>query len=128
MRRLVRARRVGSRFDARLLSSAVGILFLWAPFDGLLVLTLFLACLLLTTGAFKIIGALVYRFNSWGWLLVSGALDLVLGVLIWLEWPASALWVLGLFVGISLIFRGFNWVGLGLGLRERNVRLGGLGR
>jgi hypothetical protein len=34
--------------------------------------------------------------------------------------------VLGLFVGISLMFRGFNWAFIGLALRERNERLGGL--
>jgi uncharacterized membrane protein HdeD (DUF308 family) len=60
---------------------------------------------------------LSYRFEAWGWPLVSGVIDLILGVLIWLEWPASAWWVLGLFVGISLVFRGFNWIGLGLALR-----------
>jgi uncharacterized membrane protein HdeD (DUF308 family) len=40
-------------------------------------------------------------------------------VLIWLEWPASAFWVLGLFLGISLVFRGFNWISLGLAVREQ---------
>ena len=52
-----------------------------------------------------------------GWPLASGVIDLMLGVLIWLEWPASGLWVIGLFVGISLLFRGFNWIALGLALR-----------
>ena len=42
---------------------------------------------------------------------------MVLGVMIWQQWPASALWVIGLFVGISLLFRGANWIGLGLALR-----------
>src|SRR5918911_483385 len=45
------------------------------------------------------------------------AIGALLGVMIWLGWPASALWVIGLFVGISLLFRGFNWIGLGLALR-----------
>jgi uncharacterized membrane protein HdeD (DUF308 family) len=48
---------------------------------------------------------------------VSGIIDVILGVMIWLGWPASALWVIGLFLGISLLFRGFNWIGLGLALR-----------
>src|SRR5262249_36118620 len=48
-----------------------------------------------------------------GCVLVSGVIDLALGVLIWLEWHASAFWALGLFLGISLVFRGFNWIGLG---------------
>jgi len=96
----------------------VGGLFLRAPIGALLALTLLLACMLTVGGIFKIVTALSYRFGAWGWPLVSGIIDLILGVLIWLEWPASALWVIGLFVGISLVFRGFNWVGLGLALRS----------
>jgi uncharacterized membrane protein HdeD (DUF308 family) len=103
------------------LSVVVGGLFLWAPVDALLALTLLLACLLMVGGVFKIIAAVSYRFEAWGWPLVSGIIDLVLGVLIWMEWPASALWVLGLFVGISLVFRGFYWIGLGVALRSRNT-------
>jgi uncharacterized membrane protein HdeD (DUF308 family) len=65
--------------------------------------------------------ACLYRFEGWGWPLVSGVIDLALGGLICLQWPVSALWVLGLFVGISLVFRGFNWIGLGVALRARNA-------
>jgi len=99
------------------LSIVVGLLFLRAPADAVLALTLLLACLLMVGGIFKIVAALTYRFAAWGWPLVSGVLDLILGVLIWLEWPASGLWVIGLFLGISLLFRGVNWIGLGMALR-----------
>ena len=99
------------------LSLVVGGLFLRAPVDALLVLTLLLACLLMVGGIFKIVAAPTYRFEGWGWPLVSGLIDLMLGVLIWLEWPVSGFWVIGLFVGISLLFRGLNWIGLGLALR-----------
>lgn len=100
-----------------LLSLVVGMLFLRAPVDALLALTLLLACLLMVGGIFKVVAALTYRFGAWGWPLVSGVIDVILGVMIWLEWPASALWVIGLFVGISFVFRGFNWIGLGVALR-----------
>jgi uncharacterized membrane protein HdeD (DUF308 family) len=99
------------------LSLVIGLLFLRAPVDAVLALTLLLACLLMVGGIFKIVAALSYRFAAWGWPLASGVIDLILGVLIWLEWPASGLWVIGLFVGISLLFRGFNWIALGLALR-----------
>jgi len=99
------------------LSVVVGGLFLRAPLGALLALTLLLACLLMMGGVFKIVAALSHRFAAWTWPLVSGVIDLILGVMIWLEWPESALWVIGLFVGISLIFRGCNWIGLGLALR-----------
>ncbi len=99
------------------LSVVVGALFLRAPIDALLAMTLLLACLLMVGGVFKIVAALAYRFAAWGWPLLSGVIDLVLGLMIWQDWPAAALWVAGMFVGISLVFRGFNWIGLGLALR-----------
>ena len=99
------------------LSIVVGVLFLRAPVDALLALTLLLSCLLMVGGIFKIVAALSYRFAAWGWPLASGIIDVVLGVMIWQQWPASALWVVGLFLGISLVFRGFNWIALGLALR-----------
>ena len=72
------------------LSIVVGGLCLWAPVDALLALTLLLACLLMVGGIFKIVAAATYRFAAWGWPLVSGIIDLMLGLLIWLEWPAAA--------------------------------------
>lgn len=99
-------------------SVVVGALFLRAPVDALLALTMLLSCLLMVGGIFKIVAALGYRFAAWAWPLASGIIDVVLGVMIWREWPASALWVVGLFLGISLVFRGFNWIGLGLALRS----------
>jgi uncharacterized membrane protein HdeD (DUF308 family) len=99
------------------LSILIGLLFLWEPVDAVLALTLLLACFLTLFGIFKIAAALNYRFAAWGWPLASGVIDLILGVLIVLEWPASGLWVIGLFVGLSLLFRGLNRIGLGLALR-----------
>ncbi|MBN9120284.1 MAG: HdeD family acid-resistance protein [Planctomycetes bacterium] len=99
------------------LSLVVGVLFLRAPIGALLVLTLLLACLLLVGGLFRIIAALNYRFAGWGWTLAVGLIDVALGVMIGMDWPAAALWVIGLFVGISFVFRGVNWISLGVALR-----------
>jgi uncharacterized membrane protein HdeD (DUF308 family) len=100
------------------LSIVIGLLFLKAPLNALLALTLLVACFLMVEGVFKIVAAVSYRFAAWGWPLVGGIIDVVLGVMIWMEWPASAFWVIGLFVGINLIFRGFDWIGLGMALRS----------
>jgi uncharacterized membrane protein HdeD (DUF308 family) len=99
------------------LSIVVGLLFVRAPLNALAALTLLIACFLMVGGIFKIVAALSYRFAAWGWSLASGIIDVILGVMIWQEWPASALWVIGLFVGINLLFRGINWIALGLALR-----------
>jgi uncharacterized membrane protein HdeD (DUF308 family) len=101
-----------------ILSIVVGVLFLRAPLDALAALTLLVTCFLMVGGIFKIVAAVAYRFAAWGWALVGGAVDLVLGVLIWQEWPASELWVIGLFLGINLLFRGFSWIALGLALHS----------
>jgi uncharacterized membrane protein HdeD (DUF308 family) len=100
------------------LSIVVGLLFLRAPAGALAALTLLLACFLMVGGFFKIVTAVVYRFAAWGWSLAGGIVDVILAQMIWREWPASALWVIGLFVGINLLFRGFNWIALGLALRS----------
>jgi uncharacterized membrane protein HdeD (DUF308 family) len=100
------------------LSIVVGVLFLTRPGSALAALTLLLACFLLVGGISKIVAALSFRFAQWGWPLASGIIDLLLGLLIWAEWPASALWVIGMFVGIHLVFRGVNWIAIGLALRS----------
>lgn len=102
---------------AGLLSAVVGLMFLTAPIDALLALTLLLAAMLLVGGVFNTVAAVTYRFSGWGLLLARGVIDVILGVMIWAAWPVAALWVIGLFVGINLIFRGVNWLGLGLSLR-----------
>jgi uncharacterized membrane protein HdeD (DUF308 family) len=100
------------------LSVVIGVLFLRAPGGELMALTLLIASFLLVGGIFKIIAAINYRFAAWGWPLASGVIDVVLGVLIWQGWPESSFWVIGLFVGINMIFRGVNWVALGLAFRS----------
>jgi uncharacterized membrane protein HdeD (DUF308 family) len=99
------------------LSMVGGLLFLRAPAGALAALTPLLACLLMVGGLFKIVAAESYRFAAWGWSLAGGIIDMILAQTIWREWPAPALWVIGLFVGINLLFRGFNWIALGLALR-----------
>jgi uncharacterized membrane protein HdeD (DUF308 family) len=70
------------------------------------------------SGVFRIVFALSERFAGWPWVLLNGAVTLMLGFLIYKQWPASGLWVIGLFVGIELIFNGWAWVMLALGLRR----------
>ena len=101
-----------------MLSIVVGLLFLRAPVGALAALTLLVACFLLVGGILKVVSAVAYRFAAWGWSLAGGIIDVILGVLIWQGWPASSLWVIGLFVGINLIFREFNWIALGLALHS----------
>jgi uncharacterized membrane protein HdeD (DUF308 family) len=102
-----------------LLYLAVGILLLVNPLEGALALTIVLAVFLIVEGIFKIITALRVRdHDGWGWLLASGIMSVILGLLIWAEWPASGLWVIGLLVGIQLLFTGWALVMLALAARR----------
>jgi uncharacterized membrane protein HdeD (DUF308 family) len=96
----------------------LGLMFLRAPLKAELAMTLLLACVLMVGGLFRIIGAIAFRFPHWGWTLVGGAINLLLGILIWQQWPEAAMWVIGLFVGIDIIFTGWMWVMLSLAVKN----------
>ncbi len=96
----------------------VGLMIVDAPVENLLLLTKLIAIFLIVSGIFRIVVALVQRFPEWGWVLLNGGITLLLGLLINRQWPASATWVIGLFVGIEMIFNGWAWIMLALGLRR----------
>lgn len=77
-------------------------------------ISILIAALLLIGGLFRLISALRYRFDNWRWVVFNGLIAIFLGVLILAEWPTSAMWVIGLFVGIDLLILGWYWVRLSL--------------
>jgi uncharacterized membrane protein HdeD (DUF308 family) len=105
-----------------LLYLVVGALLLERPVVGAAGLTLLMSVLFTAGGLFRIAAALSHRFSGWGWTLVNGIITLILGFLIWRELPEAALWVIGLFVGIDLLFIGWSWVMLGLAVRQAPVQ------
>jgi uncharacterized membrane protein HdeD (DUF308 family) len=100
-----------------LLYLVTGIFIIHAPLEGAVALTLLLALMFFVGGLFRIVAALILRYPMWGWSLASGIISVMLGVMISRQWPASGLWVIGMFVGIELIFTGWTWVMLSMGLR-----------
>jgi uncharacterized membrane protein HdeD (DUF308 family) len=86
-----------------------GVLLLWHPVQGVVTLTLVLVAFFVAEGVFQIAAAFGVRGafpESWGWMLVSGVIDLVLAGLIIAGWPGSAAWALGVVVGVNLISSG----------------------
>jgi uncharacterized membrane protein HdeD (DUF308 family) len=80
-------------------------------------LTLLLGIALLASGIARI--ALAFSMKAatpWIWVLLSGVVTLLLGVVILAHWPVSGLYILGLFLGIDLVLAGASWIGIGLGL------------
>lgn len=100
------------------LYAIVGLLMLDNTEQSAIQLTLIIAFFLMFGGIFRIVFALSERFTGWGWVLLNGAVSLLLGGLIYKQWPTSGLWIIGLFVGIELIFNGWAWIMLSLGLRN----------
>lgn len=98
--------------------TTVGLMFITHPTASALAITLLLAAFYCVSGIFKIIVSLSTPTVQWGWLLFSGIISLALGLLIWSEWPIMGLWIIGLFIGIDLIFLGWFWVMLSLRARK----------
>jgi len=100
------------------LAIVVGLLLLRSPQAGALILTLLLAAYFIVAGIFRIVAAVSLHLPNWGWMLFSGILTLALGVIVWGGWPVTAFWVLGIFVGVNLIFMGVARIMLALALRH----------
>lgn len=103
---------------AGVLELALGAIFVEHPIDALIVYTLLLAVVFFIEGLFWIIAALAGGFHNWGWTLLSGVITLLLGVMIWRQWPFSGLWVVGTFIGVNMICNGASYVALGLKVRQ----------
>ena len=88
-----------SGFFLQLLSGLLYLVAGWVlatrPELSAITLTLLIAISLVVQGAFRIGAASSTRIDGWGSLLASGIITLVLGLMIWNEWPLSGVWVIG---------------------------------
>ncbi len=93
---------------------AGGSYMIYNPIVNAVTITLILAIFFVISGIIKMIFALLNHIVHRVWLFINGALTTALGVMIWYQWPVSGLWVLGLLVGIDILFTGWTWIMLGL--------------
>jgi uncharacterized membrane protein HdeD (DUF308 family) len=85
----------------------IGLLFLRNPGESLLTLTLLLIVLFLVEGISKVIFALTIRpLPHWGWVLGSGIIGILLAFFLWASLPVTAVWLIGVLLGIELISEG----------------------
>jgi uncharacterized membrane protein HdeD (DUF308 family) len=85
-------------------------------------LTLMLGFALLISGVMRMVLAFSMKEGGpWIWVLISGLVTLLLGLVILSHWPVSSLYVLGIFLGIDLVVAGASWVAIGFGLRKAAV-------
>jgi uncharacterized membrane protein HdeD (DUF308 family) len=114
------------RWGKFLLWALLGVLYIVAgfvtfenPLLAAAVLTLMLGAALVASGIMRIVLAFGMKHETpWVWVMLSGAITLLLGLVILAHWPVSSLYILGLFLGIDLVIAGAGWIGLGLGLRS----------
>ena len=112
------------KWGVRILTFIVGVLCLVAgiflfsnPVDGIFALTIVVAAIFLAEGILKTIYAFRMRpLAGWGWLLFDGILSVVLGLMLWVQFPSSALWALGILAGISILISGWTMLMLGVAM------------
>ena len=103
------------------LGIAAGVVLLAWPVTGAVSLTLLLIVFFIIEGVASIMYAFEHKrelSGRWGWMLVSGIIDLILAAIIWAGLPGTAAWALGLLVGINLLFGGGAMVGMALHARS----------
>jgi uncharacterized membrane protein HdeD (DUF308 family) len=108
---------------AGILYIACGFLFTANPVIATLTLTVFIAISFIVLGIFRSVAALVLRFPQWGWALLNGAITFIAGMVIYRNLPETAYWVIGLLVGLELIFHGWMWVMMAVALRKIHKRV-----
>ncbi len=106
---------------AGLLYLVVGFMLVSKPVEGAVALTLILAVALIFVGAMRIVVSLSSNFQHWVWLLLNGIVTLVLGLIIWQGLPDISMWVIGMFIGIDMLFYGWALVMLAIGVRNLPV-------
>jgi uncharacterized membrane protein HdeD (DUF308 family) len=104
-----------------LLYVAAGVIAFLNPFAAATILTLMLGVALMIGGIVR--GFLAWHVREagkpWGWVAFSAVITILLGLMIVLQWPYSSFYVLGVFLGIDLIFIGSSWLMIGLALKKR---------
>lgn len=98
---------------------ATGVMLFAYPLTGVLTVTLLLGSFLLTEGVFELILAFRLRpQQNWAWVLGDGIITLLLGGIIWFQWPFDAPWLIGTLVGVSVLSTGISRVMLSLNARS----------
>ena len=103
------------------LAIAAGVVLLGWPIPGAVSLTLLLIAFFIIEGVLSILYAFEHKkelSGRWGWMLISGIIDLILAAIIWGGLPGTAAWALGLLVGINMLFGGSAMIAMALHARS----------
>jgi uncharacterized membrane protein HdeD (DUF308 family) len=103
------------------LALLAGAALVWNPVQGLFSLTLLLAAFFIVDGVLMIFLAISHRRSlsgRWEWMMANGIVDLILAAVVISGLPGSAVWTLGLIVGIDLVFGGSSLIAMALAARK----------
>ena len=119
------------KWSAFLIHILIGLLYIVAgfvitdaPLTSIAMLTRMLAGFFVIAGGFRIVTALVEKYPQWGWALVNGIVTLLLGLIIFRafrqlpEEPERVFWIIGLLVGLELLFNGWTWIMLSFAIKK----------
>jgi uncharacterized membrane protein HdeD (DUF308 family) len=104
-----------------LLYAVAGILMFTNPLFAAGVFTLLLAVALFAVGVLRIIAGFDAKpAEGWGWMVAAGVFTVLFGVLIGVGWPINSIWLIGMILGIDLIFQGVAWISFGFALKPKS--------
>jgi uncharacterized membrane protein HdeD (DUF308 family) len=100
------------------LTAVAGFFLFNQPLEGLVSITLLLAAYFVVTGIFELISAFQMRpAGGWGLMLFNGVVTLLLGIMIWSQFPLSGVWAVGILFGVKLIMSGWALISIGRSVR-----------
>jgi uncharacterized membrane protein HdeD (DUF308 family) len=102
--------------------AVAGTIMIRHPLPAAAAITLVLALAYIAGGLVRLAFAVTHRTVASGWILLNGVITFALGLMIWSQWPWDSVLVIGLFLGIDLVFVGWSWVMLGIALRTTRSR------
>lgn len=73
-------------------------------------ITVWISAFCFVVGIGRMLIALMFHFEKWGWTFANGLITFLIGAIIYFNWPISGLWIIGLFVGIEMIISGLSWI------------------
>jgi len=106
-------------FVVGMLMTVAGFYLINQPVSGLVKLTLILMAYLMASGILEIVVAFQLRpADGWGVEFFNGAVTLILGILLWRQFPLSGAWAIGVLFGIKMVSSGWAFIFIGRGVKK----------
>jgi len=108
-----------------LLEAVAGFFLLVYPVAGIVALTIYMAVVFVAEGAIRVVLAFQLKPEAgWIWMLIGGIVSIVVGVMLWAKLPSSAIWAIGLLVGLNIAMAGWTLLMIGLAAGAAAVEKG----